>query len=331
VKDIWQPLGKELRKAVPVGGGMRGWATHRKKALAPGEPDKLTISWEVEMISDETRRHFKLFKNPFLHDILNDGDIYLTDEHRYIEAAMLDAAKNAGFLVVAGEVQSGKSVMRRKVVMQLQREGTVRVIFPEIIDKGRITATSLGDAIITDISSETAKIRHEQQARQVHRLLLARHRQGLRHVLIIEEAHDLPLKVLKLLKRFYELEDGYEKLLGIILIGQPEIKDKLNEEIHPDMREVIRRAQIAEIKGLNGNIKGYLAFKFKRIEADIGKVFTDKAIVALGDRLMTRDGRTGKSISHAFPGLVNNYAAKGMNLACEMGEPKVTEDVIQAI
>ncbi|MBI5562643.1 MAG: ExeA family protein [Deltaproteobacteria bacterium] len=331
VEDVWEPLGRDLRNISPAGAGARAAATKKRAAITAGNPNAVTINWEVEMIQEETKRHFKLFKNPFLHDILEEKDIYMTDEHRYIEASMLDAAKHAGFLAIVGEVQSGKSVIRRKVVMALQRDDNMRVIFPAIVDKTRVTATSLGDAIVSDISDEKAKIRQEQQARQVHRLLLNRHKQGYRHVLIIEEAHDLPLSVLKLLKRFYELEDGYEKLLGIILIGQPELRDKLHEGNHPDMREVIRRVQLSEIKGLNGDLKGYLGFKFKRIQSDVSKVFADGAIEALSRRMQVKDQRTGKTISNAYPGLVNNYAAKAMNLAFEMGEKIVTEAVVNAI
>lgn len=213
----------------------------------------------------------------------------------------------------------------------MNREDSIRIIFPMIVDKERATAASLCDAIVADISSDKPKMKLEAKSRQVHQLLLNRHRQGHRHVMLIEEAHDLSLKVLKLLKRFYEFEDGYSKLLGIILIGQPELKDKLNEGLHPDMREVIRRVQIADIRGLNGNIKEYLGFKFKRMNVDIGHIFTDGAIKSLGNRLTTKDGRTQKTISHAYPGLVNNYAAKAMNMACEMGEAKVTDDIVMAI
>lgn len=333
VKDIWKETGRPAKKVHPAGHSRRMSITNsrRHKPIQQGDPNAVTINWEVEMITEETKRHFKLFRNPFLNDILEEKDIYMTDEHRYIEASMMDAAKHAGFLAVVGEVQSGKSVIRRKVVMALQREDNMRVIFPAIVDKTRVTATSLGDAIVSDISSEKAKIRQEQQARQVHKLLLGRHKQGHRHVLIIEEAHDLPFSVLKLLKRFYELEDGYEKLLGIILIGQPELKEKLDEKEHPYMREVIRRVQLSEIKGLNGDLKGYLGFKFKRIQADASKIFTDGAIEALGKRMQAKDQRTGKAISQAYPGLVNNYAAKAMNLAFETGEKIVTEGVVNLI
>jgi len=330
VGNIWDPLGRVLKNSQPVGRAARMMATRRRRAVS-GDSEHVRVIREVEVITEDTKRHFRLFKNPFINDVQEEKDIYMSSEHHYIEAAMIDAAKHAGFLAVVGEVQSGKSIMRRKVVLTLQREGNVRVIFPQIVDKDRVTAGSLCDAIIHDISSETPKVKLEEKSRQVLRLLLARHKQGSRHVIIIEEAHDLGFKVLKLLKRFYEFEDGYTKLLGIILIGQPELKDKLDEGDHPDMREVIRRIQIAEIRGLNGNIKDYLTLKFKRVGAKAEDVFTDEAIASLSKRLTDRDGRTGKTISHAYPGLVNNYAAKAMNLACQMGCEKVTEEVVMEI
>lgn len=330
VEDVWQPLGREMRNSFPKGAGKRIRDGKRFQAMLPGNPDIITISWEVEMITQEAMRHFKLFRNPFIDDIQKDADIYMSDEHCYIEAAMLDAARHGGFLAVIGEVGSGKSVMRRKVVEHLRKDGDVIVIFPHIVDKTRLTAASICDAIVMDLSDEKPKIRLEQKTRQVQKLLLERSKQGYRSVLIIEEAHDMDTKVLKYLKRFYEIEDGYKKLLGIILIGQTELKHTFTEAQHVGMREVIRRVQIAEIKGLNGNIKDYLELKFNRVNAEVDKVFDGEAFKALSKRLTSTD-RQNKTISHAYPLLVNNYTAKAMNLAYEMGERMVTENVVLAI
>ena len=282
------------------------------------------------MISQEAMKHFKIFRNPFIDDIQKDQDIYMSEEHRYIEAAMLDAARHGGFLAVIGEVGSGKSVMRRKVVEQLKRDGDVIVIFPQMIDKTRVNAASICDAIIMDLSEQRPRMKLEDKTRQVHKLLLERAKQGFRSVLIVEEAHDLHTNTLKYLKRFYELEDGYRKLLGIILVGQVELKNLFNETTHIEMREVIRRIQTAEIRGLNGNVKDYLTLKFKRIGAKIDDIVEDGAFKALSQRLTTMD-RQNRTISHAYPLIINNYVARAMNMAYEMGEPKVTEAVIMAI
>ena len=330
MKDIWLPLGSDLRGRRHSRQGVKSAATRAIKPFIPGDPEQITISLEVEMISQEAMKHFKIFRNPFVDDIQKDADIYMADEHRYIEAAMLDCARHGGFLAVIGEVGSGKSVIRRKVVEQLRRDGDILVIYPQMIDKTRLTAASICDAIVMDISDEKPKLKLEQKTRQVQRLLLSRSKNGYRSCLIIEEAHDLNTHTLKYLKRFYELEDGYRKLLGIILIGQTELKHMFNESLHVDMREVIRRCQVAEIQGLNGHIKDYLNLKFKRVGAELDKIFHNGSLEALAKRLTSKD-RQNKPLSHAYPLLVNNYAARAMNLAFEMGEEKVTEEVVMAL
>ena len=326
MSDIWGPLEGQWRQR-----RCNRRSSTARPAMVPGDPNQIIVNWEVEMISPDALKHFKCFRNPFIDDIQKDADIYMSDEHRYIEAAMLDASRHGGFLAVIGEVGSGKSVMRRKVIEQLRRDGDTLVIYPQMIDKTRLTAASICDAIIQDISTERCSVKLETKTRQVQRLLVDRHKSGYRHVLIVEEAHDLNVRTLKYLKRFYELEDGYHKLLGIILIGQTELKHMFNEGQNVDMREVIRRVQVAEIKGLNGNLKEYLAVKFKRVGKNLADLFDADAYDALAKRL-TATGRDGKSaISHAYPLLVNNYTARAMNLAHEMGEPKISSDVIMAI
>lgn len=331
VGDIWQPLGKDLRHVSPAADNKQAWATRNQPAMVPGNPELLINNLEArEMINPEAMKHFKIFRNPFIDDIQKDSDIYMSEEHRYIYEAMTDAAKHGGFLAVIGEVGSGKSVMRRKVVEQLKKDGDTIVIFPQMIDKTRVNAASICDAIIMDLSEDRPSLKLETKTRQVHKLLLERAKQGFRSVLIIEEAHDLHTNTLKYLKRFYELEDGFRKLLGIILIGQTELKNLFNEAAHIEMREVIRRIQTAEIKGLNGNTKDYLAMKLKRINVKVDDIFEEGAFKAMSLRLTTKDAHS-KSISHAYPLMINNYAARAMNLAYEMGEKKVTEAVVMAL
>jgi len=205
------------------------------------------------------------------------------------------------------------------------------VIFPQIIDKTRVNASTICDAIVMDLSEEKPKNKLEQKTRQVQKLLMDRSRANYQACLIIEEAHDLSTQTLKYLKRFYELEDGYKKLLGIILVGQTELKNMFNESQHVEMREVIRRVQVAEIRGLNGNLKDYLIVKFKRVGVKIEDLMDDDAITALSRRLTTEGDKGKKPTSHAYPLLVNNYTARAMNLAFEMGESRITAEVVEAL
>ena len=63
--DIWQPAGRDMRMAYPVGHGRRSWAGRRRLATVSGDPGQITIKWEVAMISQEALKHFKVFRNPF--------------------------------------------------------------------------------------------------------------------------------------------------------------------------------------------------------------------------------------------------------------------------
>lgn len=338
VADVWLPLGQDRRKVFPVDHGRRVVAGHKKGPDVPCESEVATVTWEVEMLHPDAMKHFRLFRQPFgPNDVTSEQDIYMSEEHRYIEAAMMDAAFNVGFIAVVGEVQSGKSVIRKKVMENLKRDGSVAVINPRSrrisVDgkpQSRVTPSNLCDAIIMGISDEKPQVRTEHKVQQLEHLLISRANQGYRHVLIIEEAQNLAPVTLKYLKQFYEIEDGFKKLLGIILIGQPELKDMLDETRHVDMREVIRRIQIVEIKGLDDNIRDYLVFKFKRIGAKVEDIFAESAFEALAKRLTVEDYKKRK-ISHAYPGLVNSYVTRAMNMVCEMGETKVTAEVIYGI
>ncbi len=91
-----------------------------------------------------------------------------------------------------------------------------------------LKSTQIAEALVNALDSEvTLRISTEGRFRQAHELLKASHAAGRRHLLLIEEAHCMPLATLKHLKRFLELKDGMQKLLGVALIGQPELRKRL--------------------------------------------------------------------------------------------------------
>ena len=215
-------------------------------------------------------------------------------------------------------------------IEDLNKEGDTSVIVPCIFDKTRITAAGLCEAIIADISSENPKRSLEAKARQVERLLRMATQGGQRHVLLIEEAHDLTIPTLKYLKRFWEMEDGFTKLLGIVLIGQNELKEKLNERRHYDLREFIRRCMVVELSPLGKDIKPYLSHKFKRAGGDLTRVMDKSAIDAILKRL-TREVRGIGSESLAYPLAVHNLLIRAMNAAADLGETKVTAEIVKEV
>jgi type II secretory pathway predicted ATPase ExeA len=213
-----------------------------------------------------------------------------------------------------------------------REEQKVRIIAPRTIDKTRLTTSSICDAIIRDCSTETPRRTLEAKARQIEKILTNSSRAGYSHVLMIEEAHDLTVTTLKYLKRFWELEDGYKKLLAIVLIGQIEMKNKLDESKNWEAREVIRRMEVLELSPLgNGaEIAAYLDIKFKRLGKERAAVIDGPGCDALAARLR-KQTRTEVVYSIAYPLLINNWCRKAMNLAAELGAKLVDAEVVNAV
>jgi len=279
----------------------------------------------VTMLSQASLKHFKLFRNPFINDIRDAKDVYLNDNTHYALASMRDAARNQGILAVVADSGAGKSVLRKQLIEDLKHDGDVSIIEPKIIDKTKATATGLCDAIIADISDEAPKRAQEAKARQVERLLKTASQGNQRHVMIIEEAHDLTVPVLKYLKRFWELEDGFSKLLGIILIGQTELGIKLNEGKFYSLREFIRRCAVIELEDLTHGVEPYLTHKFARCGGDAAKIMDSDCFDAIKERLTRKQNQH----SMLYPQIINNLVSRAMNLACELGEARVTAEIIK--
>lgn len=286
---------------------------------------------EMEMLSPAAKKHFGMFKDPFKDEVQKPDDVFLDADQRYIREAMYQTAKHGGFLAVVGESGAGKTTLRRDLVDRVNREGNdVVVIQPRIIDKTKLSAGQICDAIICDISSEAPKRSLEAKARQIETLLKNASRGGASHVLMIEEAHDLNIQTLKYLKRFWELEDGFRKLLAIILVGQLELKNKLDERQNFEAREVIRRCEVAELPPLSSNLERYLELKFRRINKTLAEVFEPNAFDAIRKRLtIHRNG--GQAINMMYPLIVNTTVTKALNLAASLGAMKIDADIIKEV
>lgn len=257
------------------------------------------------MLSQKAKQHFKLFQDPFSEDVNGSDDIFVSQDTQYVKAAMHHTAKRGGFIAVVGESGAGKTTLRRDLMDRIEKQDpNIRVVFPRVIDKTRLTASSICDAILADFDQQPASSL-EAKARQIEKLLAASARGGNSHTIMIEEAHDIPVPVLKYMKRFWELEDGFKKLISVILIGQPELKNTLNEHLHPEIREVSRRCEIIELQPLGANLKDYLAMKLKRVQRSVDDIFEKDAIDAIRERLSVHKGQSRTPVNMAYPLIVN--------------------------
>ncbi|EHO3786315.1 AAA family ATPase [Salmonella enterica] len=292
-----------------------------------------------QTLSQKARKAFNLFRNPFDDTAIQSADdVFTTPDIRYVREAMYQTATHGGMLAIWGESGSGKSTLRRDLIDRLQRENSnIIVIEPYVLameDNDRtgktLKAASIAEAILRAVSGERPKQSPEARFAQVHQALKdsADGDSSNSHVLIIEEAHSLPIPTLKHLKRFLELESGFKRLLSIILIGQQELCDKLSER-RASVREVVQRCELVQLEPLNNDLEAFLAFKLTRAGKKLEEVLDASAIPAIVSRMTTRDNKGNVVSSILYPLAVGNLMIAAMNAAAEIGVPVVNGDIIK--
>lgn len=283
-----------------------------------------------------TRKAFGLFRDPF-DELQSPEDMYLSPDIRYVRECMYQVAKHDGFLAVIGESGAGKSTLRRDLCQRLESEGaSVIVIEPYVLamedndTKGKtLKSTHIAESIMAAVAPlEKPKSSPEARFAQLHRALKTSHASGFRHVLVIEEAHSLPIPTLKQLKRLRELESGFTKLVSIILIGQPELEVKLSPR-NGEVREVVQRIEVARLEPVPvGSVQQHLEFRFGRANKPLMEVISPCGVQAIIDRLSTSgQGRT----SQLYPLAIGNLVVASLNLAASLGATQVTGDVVKGV
>ncbi|WJV52776.1 AAA family ATPase [Prodigiosinella aquatilis] len=293
-----------------------------------------------QVLFPATKKAFGLFRDPFADDAMQGADdVFTMPDIRYVREALYQTARHGGFMAVIGESGAGKSTLRRDLIERINRENApVIVIEPYIIAmedndvKGKtLKATAIAEAIINTIAPlEGVKRSQDARYRQLHRVLKESCAAGYNHVLVIEEAHSLPIPTLKHLKRFFELESGFKKLLSIVLIGQPELATKLSER-NMEVREVVQRCEVVELLPLDNSLEAFLTFKLERTGKKLADVMDASAVDAIRARLSNQVGGRKGVVSLLYPLAVSNLVIAAMNLAAEIGVPMVNADVVKGV
>jgi general secretion pathway protein A len=162
--------------------------------------------------------------------------LYLSAQHREALAHLLYGAGDAGgFVLLTGEVGTGKTTICRAFLEQLPDDVDVALVL-----NPAMTAVELMHAVCDEFGIDVDD--GEQSAKalvdRLNRFLLDLHARGRRPVLIIDEAQNLRPKVLEQIRLLTNLETTKHKLLQIFLIGQPELRTMLASR---DLRQLNQR------------------------------------------------------------------------------------------
>lgn len=162
--------------------------------------------------------------------------LYMSAQHREAIAHLLYGVQgDGGFVLLTGEVGTGKTTLCRCLLEQIGSECDVAYILNPRMNAVEMLA-AICDEFHLAVASQQASIKGYVDALNAH--LLKVHQQSRRAVLIIDEAQNLHPDVLEQLRLLTNLETTTRKLLQIILIGQPELQDLLRR---PELRQVAQR------------------------------------------------------------------------------------------
>ncbi|ENX02681.1 hypothetical protein F900_01127 [Acinetobacter modestus] len=294
-----------------------------------------------QTLTPAAKKNFKLFKNIFTENIRSSSELFNNGDINYVRESMWQAAKgNSSFIAVVGQSGAGKTTLRRELIDRIEREREpVVVIEPYVLAtedndiKGKtLKASHIAEAILAALAPSTnAKRSPEARFRQIHNLLKESSRAGHHHLLIIEEAHSLPIPTLKHLKRFIELENGFTPLLSIILIGQDELKIKLAEN-NQEVREVVQRCEIVTLEPFTQTtLVDYLKHRCKAADRNLSDFIDESGLDAISTKLTRNVGRKNQHESLLYPLAVGNLITGAMNVAADLGVPVVTGDLVMEV
>jgi general secretion pathway protein A len=258
---------------------------------------------------------FGLRERPF--DLTpNPRFLVLTPRHREaLSNLQYGIAGRKGITLLLGEVGTGKTTVVR-AAMDAARRQSVRVVY---LSNPTLTRDELVEVLAHGFGlSEAARRSKGQFLLEIEPLLLRRHAEGVLTVLIVDEAQKLTDELLEEVRLLANFETNEEKLLPVVLVGQPELADRLN---HPSLRQLKQRVALrCDLAPLTpAETAVYISQRVARSGGDATTLFTREAVASIHDR----SGGVPRTVSVICDNaLVNAFAS---------GRSAVTRGVVEEV
>jgi len=263
------------------------------------------------------KQYFKLTRNPF--DLTPDPVCFVpTKRHCEALAALYYGVRqHKGFVVVTGEVGTGKTLLLRCLLGQLKDSKDVDCAY---VFNARLSPTEFLQYILSDFGLPTSGKNKCELLLDLGNFLVARSKRNMTTVLILDEAHHLSEDILEEVRLLSNLETTDDKLLQIVLAGQPELDKKLDSvELRQLKQRIAVRTQLVPLD--LEETKGYIERRLQVAGADfsLGSLFPEATITAVYRH------------SHGLPRLINTICENALIVAYANGALNVTPGIIENV
>jgi general secretion pathway protein A len=217
-----------------------------------------------------------------------------------------------GIVVVTGEVGTGKTTVLRSMLQSLDHSVLAAYIFNPLLSTTEFFDLLAGEFRMRPQSSKASMLR------LLGNVLMSRHAQGYRTVLVVDEAHLLPHHLLEEIRLLSNFETNREKLLQVILCGQPELLDVLGQ---PELRQLKQRISLrSSIKMLTPHETGeYIRWRLRIAGCTNENLFEREAI------------KTVHRFTGGIPRIINNICDNALLTGFSEGSPIITSAIVNDV
>lgn len=216
---------------------------------------------------------YNMKKAPF--NITPDPEfLYLSPSHKEALGAIIyGITKRKGFVAVFGEVGTGKTTVVRSYLAKSDKTR----IKPIYVFNPAVTFAELLKTLFQELGVEPHNDSVYDMVQQLHTVLILEYAQDHNIVLLIDEAQNMPSSTFEQLRILSNLETSKEKLLQIILVGQPELAEKLaGKELRQLNQRLAIRATLSPLTPEES--RNYILFRLAKVTPSVHDIFSPEAL-----------------------------------------------------
>jgi general secretion pathway protein A len=260
---------------------------------------------------------FKLVRNPF--DLTPDPVCFVpTERHDEALAALYHGVRqHKGFVVLTGEVGTGKTLLLRCLLGLLKESKDVAYAY---LFNGRLSPTEFLQYILADFGLPAAGKSKYELLIDLGHFLTTRGQMNMTTVLIVDEAHHLSAEILEEVRLLSNLETTDDKLLQIVLVGQPELDEKLDSVGLRQLKQRIAvRTQLGPLNAAEA--KRYIERRLQIAgwDSQSSPLFPDETI------------STVHCFSRGLPRLINTICENSLIAAYAKRLASVTPEIVEYV